>query len=82
MNLHVIGTDRTNELAALTTLASMNAYSNSALPSSSCWWRKAALLTEWKRATWRTWEAGKCSRWIVCSKAMIGHRRRWATFLR
>lgn len=57
-------------------LASMKAYSKSVFPLSSCWCRKAAFLTFWKRAMCRVWECGRCSRLRDCRRyggvAMVG----------
>lgn len=45
-----------------TTLASINAYSKSVFPVSSCWCRKEALVRLRYRAMWRVCDSGRCSR--------------------
>lgn len=52
-----------------TMLASMNAYSNSALPARSCSLRNEAFSTSVYMATWSASSGGVCARWIVSTIA-------------
>ena len=56
----------------LTTLASTNAYSNSAFPRSNCSRRKDAFWTSVKSAMWTARSGGRCARCRVWRPAILG----------
>lgn len=56
----------------------MRAYSKSMLPARSWACRKAALVTEWKRAMWTSWPGGRWSMGMVVSDIVAVRARLYA----